>query len=100
MKKINLIIGLLVTCFISFSQTKIDTNYATRAVSAVWMPNGKSLLIAVVKYHKSGQVPFTSKVFSYDLRSKQLTYLFDNGSNLAPSPDGKTIAFLKRDDNT
>lgn len=90
----------MVTCFISFSQTvKVDTNYATRAVSAVWMPDGKSLLIAVVKYHKRGQAPFTSKVFNYDLGSKQLTYLFDNGSNLAPSPDGKTIAFLKRDDN-
>ena len=82
------------------SQTsKIDTNYATRAVSAVWMPNGKSLLIAVVKYHKREQAPFTSKVFNYDPGSKQLSYLFDNGSNLAPSPDGKTIAFLKRDDN-
>ena len=82
------------------SQTnKIDTNYATRAVSAVWMPDGKSLLIAVVKFHKRGQAPFTSKVFNYDLGSRQLTYLFDNGGNLAPSPDGKTIAFLKRDDN-
>jgi len=82
------------------SQTnKIDTNYATRAVSAVWMPDGKSFLIAVVKYHKRGQAPFTSKVFNYDLSSKQITPLFDNGSNLAPSPDGKTIAFLKRDDN-
>jgi Tol biopolymer transport system component len=101
MKRINLIIWLLVTFFISFSQTvKVDTNYATRAVSAVWMPDGGSLLIAVVKYHKTDQqAPFFSKVFNYDLGSKQLTYLFDNGGNLAPSPDGKTIAFLKRDDN-
>jgi len=83
------------------SQTnRIDTNYATSAVSAVWMPDGKSLLIATVKYHKSDrQAPFFSKVFNYNISSKQLTPLFDNGSNLAPSPDGKTIAFLKRDDN-
>jgi len=82
------------------SQTnKIDTNYATRAVSAVWMPDGKSLLIAVVKYHKTDrQAPFFSKVFNYDISSTQLMPLFENGSNLAPSPDGKTIAFLKRDD--
>lgn len=100
MKKIIPIPGLFIISFISFSQTvKVDTNYATSAVSAVWMPNGKSLLIAVVKYHKRGQVPFTSKVFNYDLGSKQLTYLFDNGGNLAPSPDGKIIAFLKRDDD-
>src|SRR4030095_1475629 len=101
MKRINLIIGLLVISFISFSQTvTVDTNYATRAVSAVWMSDGNSLLIAVVKYHKTDrQAPFSSKVFKYDLSSKQLTPLFENGSNLAPSPDGKTIAFLKRDDN-
>jgi Tol biopolymer transport system component len=101
MKRINLIIGLLVNSFISFSQTvTVDTNYATRAVSAVWMSDGNSLLIAVVKYHKTDrQAPFSSKVFKYDLSSKQLTPLFENGSNLAPSPDGKTIAFLKRDDN-
>jgi Tol biopolymer transport system component len=101
MKRINLIIGLLLTCFIVLSQTeKPDTNYATRAVSAVWVPDGKSLLIAVVKYHKTErQAPFFSKVFKYDLGSKQLISLFENGSNLAPSPDGKIIAFLKRDDD-
>jgi Tol biopolymer transport system component len=101
MKKIIHIIGLFIIPFISFSQTaKVDTNYATRAVSVVWMPDGKSLLIAVVKYHKSErQAPFFSKVFNYNISSKQLTPLFENGSNLAPSPDGKTIAFLKRDDN-
>jgi Tol biopolymer transport system component len=100
MRKIVQLIILLISTSACFSQNQqVDTNYATRAVSAVWMPDGRSLLIAVVKYHKSGLAPFTSKVFNYDVSSKQLTYLFDNGSNLAPSPDGKTIAFLKRDDN-
>jgi len=87
------------TFVINAQTNKVDTSYATTAVSAGWMPDGKSLLIAVVKYHKRGEAPFTSKVFNYDLGSKQLTYLFDNGGNLAPSPDGKTIAFLKRDDD-
>jgi len=94
-----LLVTITITNTIKPQTNKIDTNYATRAVSAVWMPDGKSLLIAVVKYHKRGQAPFTSKVFNYDLGSKQLTYLFDNGSNLASTLDGKTIAFLKRDDN-
>ncbi len=80
--------------------SKVDTNYATRAVSAVWMPDGRSLLITVVKYHKTDQkAPFFSKVFKYEISSKQLTPLLENAGNLAPSPDGKTIAFLKRDDN-
>lgn len=101
MKKAFLLFITLVSAPIINSQTnKPDTNYATRAVAATWMPDGRSLLISVVKYHKTDrQAPFFSKVFSYDLSSKQVTYLFDNGSNLAPSPDGKTIAFLKRDDD-
>jgi Tol biopolymer transport system component len=95
-----LLIAVNFTTAIVSQTNKVDTNYATRAVSAVWMPDGKSLLIAVVKYHKTDQkAPFFSKVFSYDISSKQITSLFENGSNLAPSPDGKTIAFLKRDDN-
>jgi Tol biopolymer transport system component len=99
----SLFILLFAVVFISAarSQTnKADTNYATRATSAVWMPDGRSLLIAVVKYHKTDQkAPFFSKVFNYDISSKQLNPLLENGSNLAPSPDGKTIAFLKRNDN-
>ena len=101
MKKVFILLVTLISASVAKSQAnKPDTNYATRAVSAVWLPDGKSLLIAVVKYHKTERpAPFFSKVFKYDLGSKQLTPLFDNGSNLAPSPDGKTIAFLKRDDD-
>ena len=101
MKTLFILLFAVVCISPTKSQTnKVDTNYASRAVSAVWMPDGKSLLIAVVKYHKTErQAPFFSRVFQYDLNSKQLKSLFENGSNLAPSPDGKTIAFLKRDDN-
>src|SRR6185503_12873901 len=98
MRQIAHFIMIILCSSVCFAQT--DTNYATRAVSAVWMPDGRSLLIAVVKYHKTdNKSPYFSKVFNYDIASKQTTSLFENGSNLAPSPDGKTIAFLKRDDN-
>ena len=101
MKKELILLITLVSGWVVKSQTnKSDTNYATRAVAATWVPDGRSLLISVVKFHKTDrQAPFFSKVFKYDLSSKQLTSLFENGSNLAPSPDGKTIAFLKRDDD-
>lgn len=100
MKKAFILLTTLVFTYGVKSQTnKSDTNYATRAVSATWMPDGRSLLISVVKFHKTDQqAPFFSRVFSYVLSSKQLTSLFENGSNVASSPDGKTIAFLKRDD--
>jgi Tol biopolymer transport system component len=101
MKKIFLITALFFSGKTAFLQKPaIDTNYATSIVSAEWMPDGKSLLISVIKYHKTKEnAAFFSKVYKYDIGLKKLTYLFDNGSNLAPSPDGKTIAFLKRDDN-
>ena len=83
---------LFTWCIISHGQ--IDTNYASRAVSAIWMPDGKSILISVVKYHKTDQkAPFFSKTFQYDIASKQITTLLENASNLAPSPDGGKIAF-------
>ena len=95
-----LLMALVSACIANPQTNKPDTNYATRAVAATWMHDGRSLLISVVKFHKTDrQAPFFSKVFSYDLNSKQLTFLFEDGSNLAPSPDGKTIAFLKRDDD-
>jgi len=34
----------------------------------------------------------------FELATNKIMDLFENASNLAPSPDGKTIAFLKRDD--
>ena len=97
MKKSTLILVLVVNGVISFSQ--VDTNYATQAVSAVWMPDGQSLLIGVVKYHKTKDNSFSSRVFKYDIASKQITALLDNANNLAPSPDGKTIAFFNIYDN-
>ena len=97
MKRIIHFVALLVFSLPCYTQT--DTNYATRAVSAVWMPGGRSLLISVVKFHKTDQkAPFFSRSYKYDINSKMITPLMDNGGNLAPSPDGKTIAFLKRDD--
>lgn len=91
------ILSIAVLCAATL-RSQPDTNYATVAVSAEWMPDGKSLLIAVVRYHKTDQkTGYTSKVFRYDIASKQTTALFDNAGNLAPAPDGKTIGFMKRD---
>jgi Tol biopolymer transport system component len=76
-----------------------DTNYTTRISSIEWMADGKAILLGIVKHHKTDeQAPFFSKVFLYDIQSGQLKFLFDDGSNLAASPDGKKIIFLKRSD--
>jgi Tol biopolymer transport system component len=94
-----LIFSLTAAMFVHAQKQISDTNYANRVTSVTWMPDGKSLLFSVVKFHKHKQdAPFFSKVFRYVFATGRILELFDNGSNLAPSPDGKTIAFLKRDD--
>lgn len=101
MKKIFvllIIISVAGNALAQFNTT--DTNYAVSIVSVEWIPDGKAILLSAVKFHKTDRkAPFFSKVFRYHLSTKQLEPMFENGSNLAPSPDGKIIAFLKRNDN-
>jgi Tol biopolymer transport system component len=101
MKKIFLIAVAIATAQSVLSQKQpIDTNYTARLTSIEWMPDGKAMLFSMVKFHKTNrQAPFFSKTFLYDLQTKQVKEMFENGNNLAPSPDGRTIAFMKRDDN-
>jgi len=98
MKKIFILLIMVLLLSGIHAQTgNTDTNYTTRISSLKWMPDGKSILLGVVKHHKTNnQAPFFSKVFSYNIQSKELTFLFDDGSNLTTSPDGNIIAFMKR----
>ena len=98
-KTLILLITLATATTVCAQKSIADTNYANRVTSVTWMPDGKSLLFSVVKFHKHlKDAPFFSKVFQYVFETGRIFPLFDNGSNLAPSPDGKTIAYLKRDD--
>lgn len=101
MKAMIVILLMAIPAFYSHAQTNTDTNYTTRISSIKWMPDGKNILLGIVKHHKTNQkAKFFSKTFLYNIQSRQLTFLFDDGSNLASSPDGKIIAFLKRSEQT
>ncbi len=94
-----LLISLAIALTAGAQKQTPDTNYANRVTSVTWTADGRSLLFSVVKFHKHNhQAAFFSRVFRYELSTGKITGLFENGSNLAPSPDGKMIAFLKRDD--
>ena len=100
MKKITFLASFLFSVNCLFCQPdRIDSNYAVRVTAVEWMQDGKSFLFSLVKYHKTDrQAPFYSRIFRYDLHTRKSEVLFDNAGNLAPSPDGKTIAYMKRDD--
>jgi Tol biopolymer transport system component len=81
-------------------KNEADTNYTTRISSTAWMPDGENVLLGIVKHHKTDRrSPFFSKVFLYNIQGGSLTFLFDDGSSITSSPDGKSIAFLKRSEN-
>ena len=96
-KLLVLFIVLGLTIEMSGQIDSSNAGYTTRISSFEWMPDGNSLLLAIVKHHKTdGHAPFYSKVVLYELQSRNFTSLFDDGSSLSISPDGKTIVYLKR----
>jgi len=98
-QKFLLLTTIWVGLFTHAQKAKTDTSFETRIVSAEWMPDGKSILFAVVKFHKTDRnAPFFSKVFQYQMASGEVIPLFANGGSINPSRDGKSITFMKRDD--
>lgn len=100
MKKLLLAIITLATVTICYSQQAIpDTNFIIRINAVEWLPDGKQVLLSAVKFNKAEQrMSPISKVFIYDLATKKLTPSLSNATNIAVSPNGKTVAFFKRDD--
>src|SRR5258705_4192146 len=83
----------------SFAQTSpTDTNWTTAITSVNWVPEGKSLLLKIVKFNKPKKFPPVFKSYSFDIATRQLTPLFEGGNSLAASPDGKTIVFCRQNE--
>jgi Tol biopolymer transport system component len=94
---ILLVLAMSTASCLNGQNDTVNGTYVTRISSIEWMPEGNSLLLGIVKHHKTDrQAPFYSKVVLYDLQTRNLTPLFDDGSSLSVSPDGSTIAYLKR----
>ncbi len=101
MKNFLLVIIIsLVTVTTCYSQQAIpDTNFIVRINAVEWLPDGKQVLLSAVKFHKTEQrMSPISRVFIYDLTTKKLTPSLTNATNIAVSPNGKYVAFFKRDD--
>jgi len=101
MKNILLSILALGTASSCFSQQPAsDTNFIIRINAVEWLPDGKQLLLSTVKFHKTDQsVSPISRVFLFDLATKKILPSLSNANKITVSPNGRTLAFYKRDDN-
>jgi dipeptidyl aminopeptidase/acylaminoacyl peptidase len=99
MKKILLVLACQAGCFCSFAQPVADSNFVTIITAVNWMPDGKELLLNIVKFDKTRKVPPVFGGFTYTLASKKLTPLGFDGGGRAASPDGKTLVFVKQKEN-
>ena len=98
MKKI-ILLGLLFFSIKAFTQTTADSNFVTVITAANWMPDGKSLLLNVVKFDKTRKVPPVFKGFTFTIEGKKLEPLGFDGGNRSASPDGKQLAYVKTKEN-
>ena len=66
MKRIFLFLLLPATLNAFTQNAGADTNLVTVVTAANWTPDGKSLLLKLVRFDKTGKVPFVAKSFSFD----------------------------------
>jgi len=98
MKKIVILI-LLTISLKGIAQNPVDTNFVTVITAANWMPDGKALLLNIVKFDKTRKVPPVFKGFTFTLDGKKLDPLGFDGGSRAASPDGKQLVFVKTKEN-
>ncbi|HEX7845619.1 MAG TPA: hypothetical protein VF476_07415 [Chitinophagaceae bacterium] len=99
MKKITLFFLLLTGSATSFSQTNTDSNFVIIISAVNWMPDGKSLLLNIVKFDKTRKLPPVNKGFTFSIADKKLTPMDFEGNSRAASPDGKQLVFVKQNEN-
>lgn len=95
MKKLFFLI-LLTICLKAITQNPADTNFVTVITAANWMPDGKALLLNIVKFDKTRKVPPVFKGFTFTIEGKKLEPLGFDGGSRAASPDGKKLVYVKR----
>lgn len=99
MKKMLCCIVLLTGHACSFAQQQADSNFITIISAVNWMPDGKELLLNIVKFDKTRKTPPVFGGFIYTIESKKLSPLGFDGGGRSASPDGRQIAFVKQKEN-
>ena len=97
MKNILIVLVALAAGNICNSQQAItDTNFIVRINAVEWLPDGKQILLSVVKFNKTERkMSPLSRVFIYDLTTKRITPSLSNATNIAVSPNGNQLHSIK-----
>lgn len=76
-----------------------EANFQIRTTALSWMPNGKALLLNIMKIDQNRKVAPVAKKFLYDMKQRKLNPFSIDGSGIAVAPNGKSAAYMKRNDN-
>ena len=92
---------LMILAIISFQLTsaQADSNFTTRVINFECMPDGKNLVLGIMKFDNSRKNPPVRGVFLFNSSLKKPELIIPDGASPAPSPDGNTLAFEKRINN-
>ena len=93
----NSIFLLLISSFL-FAQSN-DTQYIKRISAFTWMPDGKAILLNIMKIDKSKRTPPQPAKYLLNITTNKIEPLPIDGAGLAAAPDGKSVAYIKRVNN-
>ncbi|MBK7869728.1 MAG: hypothetical protein IPJ74_03105 [Saprospiraceae bacterium] len=93
--KIKLIVTLLFcsNCIL-FAQNE-EPEFQIRATALSWMPNGKALMLNIMKFDKTRKTPPVAKKILYHIKQQKLKALSINGSGVSVAPNGKSAAYIQ-----
>jgi Tol biopolymer transport system component len=96
------ILLFLLSFFWSSSVAQVsEAGYSRRVATFSWMPDGKRLLLNVVKEDKNKKVRPAFKKFLFNIEQQTFEEFPLNGSGLAVHPDGKSVVYIEtKEDKT
>lgn len=77
---------------------KEDALFEKRISAFTWMPNGREIILNVLKVDRTEKKPPLAKKFRFNISTGSIELLPIDGGGLTVSPNGKTVAYIKQVD--
>ena len=76
-----------------------DSNFKKVITAFSWMPDGRSLILNIIKVDKAEKLPPVRGKYFFDIKTNGLKRLPIDGGGAVSDPSGKSIAFIKQINN-